>query len=233
MLPVLAFVLVALRGAVRPADLPPSGAGALPPPPPGVAARCYYPLIVELDGRRGIRRAPVGGGRARMTPYPSYRPYRMTRSDAGAGRLRAPPGGPDTGRWPWSVVSLLAVAVLGTLALVAVLPAMGVQVPGARRVLAYVNELPLPWKPPRPEYVPAPPPPPPPLQASSRPRRRRRRRPRPRPRRRRRPPRSRLPAADAAAGGGRAGAAGARAGGRRGAGRGRRRGWRPPRPRCA
>ena len=77
------------------------------------------------------------------------------------------------------LVSLLAVAVLGVLALVAVLPAMGVRVPGARRVVAYVNELPLPWKPPRPEYVPAPPPAAAPLQApagpgpGARPRRRR------------------------------------------------------------
>ena len=113
-----------------------------------------------------------------MTPYPSYRPYRMADRRRAPGP-RAPPGGPDTGLGP-GVVSLLAVAVLGVLALVAVLPAMGVQVPGARRVVAYVNELPLPWKPPRPEYVPAPPPPPPRSRLAG---------PGPGPARRRRPPR--------------------------------------------
>ncbi|HEX2033990.1 MAG TPA: hypothetical protein VHS99_07385, partial [Chloroflexota bacterium] len=48
------------------------------------------------------------------------------------------------------------VLVVGTLAVLVTLPYGSWRIPGARRVQAVLDHIPQPWKPPRPEYVPAP-----------------------------------------------------------------------------
>ena len=84
------------------------------------------------------------------TPYSTYRSYRSSGRRPGYRRGRGPRSG-----LAFAVPALLALVCTGVVAAV-VLGQMGVQVPGARRVQTYVNALPLPWKAPRPEFVPAP-----------------------------------------------------------------------------
>ncbi len=72
-----------------------------------------------------------------MTPYSPPRTYGRRRGELPA-------------RLP------LVLALLGALALVVTLPLAGASLPGMRRAQALVNRLPLPWKAPRPEYVPVP-----------------------------------------------------------------------------
>jgi hypothetical protein len=86
------------------------------------------------------------------TPFSTYRSYRTS------GR-RAPFAGRATGRRRAGrlafVPLFVALLVAGGL-VAAALPLTGVHIPGARRVQAFVDALPLPWKAPRPEFVPLP-----------------------------------------------------------------------------
>src|SRR5262245_52593168 len=87
------------------------------------------------------------------TPYSTYRSYRSTGRRPSA--RRASRAGPGLVFAVLPLLALVCAAVVGA----TVLTQMGVHVPGARRVQAYVAALPLPWKAPRPEFVPAPEPP--------------------------------------------------------------------------